>query len=116
MQTDSIQMLHRFLALEAQLVVCSAVIKEIKIQTSFTKTHSSGLSAKINTQRSLQCSPKSLFTHLDIMTGFSVLVWRDAETGFQVSAQCFICQSERAPYPKPDHASAVPLLVKKTRF
>lgn len=46
---DSIQMLHPFLAVEAQLVACSAAIKEIKIRTSDTKTHSSGLSTKINT-------------------------------------------------------------------
>lgn len=49
MQTYSIQMLHLFLAVEAQLMACSAVIKEIKIQTSFTKTHSSGFSTKIST-------------------------------------------------------------------
>lgn len=42
-------MLHPFLAEEAQLVACSAVIKEIEIQTSDTKTQSSGLSTKINT-------------------------------------------------------------------
>lgn len=51
-------MLHPFLAEEAQLVACSAVIKEIKIQTIDTKTQSSGLSTKINT-----CTHTNTFTH-----------------------------------------------------
>lgn len=52
-----------FHTVEAQLMACSAVIKEIKIQTSFSKTHSAGLSTKINKQ-SLQTHPKIGFTNL----------------------------------------------------
>lgn len=83
MQACRIQMLHLRLAVEAQLVACSAAIKEIKIQTGFTKTHSSGLSTQINTQpqQSVRCRPKSWVTHLNgllmcwygkINTGFSL--------------------------------------------
>lgn len=120
MQTYSIQMLHLIPAVEAQLVACSAVIKEIKIQTSFTKTHSSGLSTKINTQphQSLQCSPKSWFTHLNSLLCFDMekcWKWNSGVNTFiylHHSDAVELLHSKCAPYLKPHHAWIVPLLVK----
>lgn len=50
MHTYLIETPQPLLAAAAQFVVCSAVIKEIKIQTSVTKTCGSGFSTEINTQ------------------------------------------------------------------
>lgn len=82
MRTYSIQMLPPFLAVGAQFEACSAVIKEIKIQTSVTKTRGFGFSTKINTQphQSLQIQARILtHTSQHHLTVFPALVWRNAE-------------------------------------